>query len=356
MTIDAVGGVWRYGMDLARALVPLGHHVVFLGLGPPPSHPQRAEADAIGPLVWTDAPLDWTTRSPDPLEAIPAIIAEQVARHGIDLVQLNVPSQAAGLALDVPTVAVAHSCVPTWFATVRRTGLPAGWAWHKTRNRRGLDAVDLVVAPSRAHADQLVACYGPIDGLHVVHNGSQGGMLRLDKEAFVYAGGRWWDEGKNGRVLDLAARQTSWPIVMAGAQRGPDGQYLAIEYAQAVGERSYGEVRALMDRAAILVSPSLYEPFGLTPLEGAGAGAALVLADIPTYRELWDDAALFADPRDPAQFASAIDTLMADPEARRGLARKAGARAATYTVAAQAQAMAGHYARLLARHAVELAR
>ena len=38
---------------------------------------------------------------------------------------------------------------------------------------------------------------------------------------------------------------------------------------------------------------ALYEPFGLAVLEAAQAGCALVLSDIPTFRELWDGAALF---------------------------------------------------------------
>ena len=55
-----------------------------------------------------------------------------------------------------------------------------------------------------------------------------------------------------------------------------------------------------MARAAIFVSSSVYEPFGLAVLEAAGSGAALVLSDIPTFRELWDEAALFAPPGDAA--------------------------------------------------------
>ncbi|MGN6778820.1 MAG: glycosyltransferase family 1 protein, partial [Rhizobium sp.] len=57
MTVDAVGGVWRYAMDLAKGLQRFGVNTVFAGLGPSPSSEQEQEAIAIGPLVWLDAPL-----------------------------------------------------------------------------------------------------------------------------------------------------------------------------------------------------------------------------------------------------------------------------------------------------------
>ncbi|MDB5561589.1 MAG: glycosyl transferase group 1, partial [Hyphomicrobiales bacterium] len=59
MTLDAVGGVWRYAIDLGRALAETGVDMVFVGLGPEPSSAQRQEAELVGELIWLDAPLDW---------------------------------------------------------------------------------------------------------------------------------------------------------------------------------------------------------------------------------------------------------------------------------------------------------
>src|SRR5690606_8886860 len=130
-----------------------------------------------------------------------------------------------------------------------------------------------------------------------------------EKEPFIFAAGRWWDEGKNARVLDAAAANTVWPLLLAGAARGPNSQQVQILRARHVGELPHAQVLDHMRRAGIVVSPSLYEPFGLAALEGARAGAALVLSDIPTYRELWSDAAVFFDPHDPDALSSAINTL-----------------------------------------------
>ena len=91
------------------------------------------------------------------------------------------------------------------------------------------------------------------------------------------------------------------------------------------------------------MSPSIYEPFGLAALEAASAGAPLVLADIPTYRELWDGAALFFSPKEPGALAEAVNRLAADEPGRRTLARAAVRRSRRFTRLRQAAAMLAIY-------------
>jgi glycosyltransferase involved in cell wall biosynthesis len=211
----------------------------------------------------------------------------------------------------------------------------------------GFDRADAVLAPSRSHADLLQTVYGHIAGLDVVYNASSVTDIGLPKKKFVFAAGRWWDEGKNGAVLDKAARQIDWPVIMAGATKGPGGQSLAICNAVARGELAHNEAMMLLGQAAIFVSPSLYEPFGLAPLEAARSGSALVLADIPTYRELWDGVALFADARDPNSFADTINCLAGDPAHRFEMARRAQEASRRFSSQGQTNEMVRHYRRLL---------
>ncbi len=349
MSLDAVGGIWRYALDLATELRQLGIETVFAGFGPQPSEQQLREVSAQGIVVWTHAPLDWTTSQEDRLDEIPDLLADLVASNSIDLVHLNLPSQAAGLRVDIPVVVMAHSCVVTWFRAVRDGELPGDWAWQEKRNRHGFDRADIVVSPSQSHAKALRVSYGHIPHLQVVYNSSQAPLSSTPKENFAFAAARWWDEGKNGAVLDLAAARASLPVVMAGAVHGPNGQYCAINNAERRGQLTHRETMTLMSRAAIVVSPSVYEPFGLVPLEAARAGAALVLADIPTYRELWDGAALFADPHDPQTFADAINHLASNAKSRIDLARLAQERSSVFSPIAQGRAMAGIYNRLMPR-------
>ena len=69
LTADAVGGVWTYGLDLARGLADAGVEVVLAVLGPSPGADQVAAAERIPGLRLMDTrlPLDWTARGPGEL-------------------------------------------------------------------------------------------------------------------------------------------------------------------------------------------------------------------------------------------------------------------------------------------------
>ena len=352
MTLDSVGGVWRYAMDLARALRLVGVETVFLGFGPPPSDRQRAEAESLGLLDWGDSPLDWLVEDVSALARVPGLIDDAVRRHGVDLLHLNLPTQAVGLESDLPILVVSHSCVTTWFRAVRGTGLPPGWEWQGDLNSRGLARADLIVAPSQSHGEALRACYGPLPQLRVVLNAINAPEPnRLPEKPIIVAAGRWWDEGKGGAVLDSAAEMTNWPVRMLGPTHGPNGAAFTAETAALDGELPHVEAVALMREAGIFVSPSIYEPFGLAVGEAARMGLPLVLSDIPTFRELWDGVAVFFPPRDAESLAATLDRLASDPHQRRRLGESARRRSRRFTPEAQAEAMLSLYEGLVPVHA-----
>jgi NADPH-dependent 2,4-dienoyl-CoA reductase/sulfur reductase-like enzyme len=66
MTADAVGGVWTYALELARALAPAGVRTTLAVLGPQPGPDQAADARAVPGLAVRplDLPLDWTADRP----------------------------------------------------------------------------------------------------------------------------------------------------------------------------------------------------------------------------------------------------------------------------------------------------
>ncbi|RWE44466.1 MAG: glycosyltransferase [Mesorhizobium sp.] len=345
MTVDAVGGVWRYALDLTRTLVRDGDSVVLAGLGPQPSPQQCAEARSIASLIWLNTPPDWMTRDPSELTALSQELREPIRNHAIDLVHLNAPTQAAGLDVACPVVAVSHSCVLTWFHAVKGGPAEGEWAWHKDRNRSGFERAHVVVAPSRSHADMLEACYGPVASLVVVANAAPPGPKPRQRQPHVFAAARWWDEGKDAAGLDRAASMTQWPVFVAGPLHGPGGQRTEFNHAISLGSLPHQEVRSQMAIAGIFVSPSRYEPFGLAALEAATSGTPLVLADIATYRELWDGAAMFYDQREPRQLAACIDHVSRDEQHRRELGQAAARRSREFSLARQAAAMRGVYDR-----------
>jgi len=339
MTVDATGGVWRYAMDLARGLRAEGIATVFLGLGPEPAPHARAEAHDLGTLDWMPAPLDWMVSDEGDVAHLPALISDRAARHGVDAIQVNVPSQAAEISADIPVVAVHHSCVSTWFRAVRGHGLPESWSWQARLTRRGLERADAIVAPSRAHANAVAACYPGVGRIAVVPNAVAASESTGRHSPFVASTGRWWDDGKNGATLDTAAQRMLWPVVMTGPTRSPSSDTFASKHATAAGPLPHAAALALTREAGIFVAPSLYEPFGLAVAEAARSARPLVLSDIPTFRELWDGAAQFFRARDPGALAEAVNRLVEDDDLRHRLGRAAQVRARRFTSAAQASAM-----------------
>jgi glycosyltransferase involved in cell wall biosynthesis len=356
MTLDAVGGVWRYAVDLARSLDALGIETLLVGFGPPPSAAERAEVEAIdgASLCWVDGPLDWMCASAADYGDPGATLAALAGEWDVDLLHLNLPSQAATLPREWPALVVSHSCLATWWSTVRGDALPQSLRWQVDLTQRGFDRGDAVVAPSRSHAEAIRRCYGGLAAIAVIENGAAIVAETVPKEPFVLAAGRWWDEGKNASTLDASALGSPWPVLMAGPLRGPNGQSVRLGNAKECGTLPTAELHRLMARASIFASPSLYEPFGLAVLEAAAQGCALVLADIPTFRELWRDAALFAGPRGSIEFTACIARLTADPGLRERLSEAARRRAAQFTLSRQAQAFAELYGSLPSRNRSQL--
>jgi glycosyltransferase involved in cell wall biosynthesis len=343
LTADAVGGVWQYSLDLARALEPLGIETVIALLGPPPSPAQLRAAKGLR-LIDTGLPLDWLARDPEALAEAGSELARLARRLGADIVQAGNAALLAGADFEMPTVAVQHSCLASWWQAVRGTPLPPDFAWRSDLVAAGLKSADLVVAPTAAFAAVTRDVYGLGSVPRAVHNGRA--PLPLEPRAprdCAFTAGRLWDEGKNLATLDAAAALLPFPIHAAGPLSGPNGAGIAFEAVHALGELDEAGIAHWLSARPVFVSAALYEPFGLAVLEAAAAGCPLVLSDIPTFRELWDGAALFVPARDSDGFARAIRELVGDDGARDALGRAARRRAARYTPAATAEAMAALY-------------
>jgi glycosyltransferase involved in cell wall biosynthesis len=348
ITLDAVGGVWRYAIDVARGLEAHGVDCLLVGFGPEPEAAQRAECGR-SELLWTHEPLDWTVSDSADLNRGTDTLASLARDWNADILHLNLPSQAAGLPNHCPVVVASHSCVPTWWRAVHGNGLPAAWAWQTERNQAGFRRADAVIAPSRSHAAALNAVYSELPPLHVIHNATAAESADEAKEPQILSVGRWWDPGKNGAVLDEAAATVPWPVILAGPLSGPNHQHVVFRNARTPGALPHHDILALMRRSAIFAAPSLYEPFGLAVVEAAISAAALVLADIPTFRELWSDAAMFVDPADSDGWSRAITDLAENTALRTQLSAEAHTRARSFTLSRQAAKLHALYSSLTTR-------
>lgn len=354
MTVDAVGGVWQYAAELSRGLTAHGWTVDLAVLGPDPAPAQREAVEGAGVTVLqTACGLDWLAPDAAAVERDAATLARLARERGADLVQINHP--ALGVAAhDVPVLTVVHSCLATWWDAVEDGALPAAFAWPTRLVARALAMSDAVACPSAAFAAAVARRYQLRRAPIVVHNGRRGEAATGAIHDFAFTAGRLWDRGKNVATLDRAAARLGLPFKAAGALSGPNGDRIALDHIQSLGQVGDGVIAGCLSARPIFVSAARYEPFGLAVLEAALAGCALVLSDIPTFRELWDGVATFVPPEDAVAFADAIEAIAADPARRAADGARARTRALDYTPERMAQAMATLADRLVAtdtRHA-----
>jgi glycosyltransferase involved in cell wall biosynthesis len=345
MTADAIGGVWTYALELARALAPYDVEIALATMGREVSPAAREELDELRhvTLLESSAKLEWMDQPWDDVDRAGDWLLELAAEFEPDIIHLNGYCHAA-LPWDVPVLVAAHSCVLSWWAAVRREEAPAPYDEYRRRVRAGLAAADQVVAPTAAMLKALEVHYGPNMSGEVIPNGrARAQFVAARKEPRILAAGRIWDEAKNIGALDRAAPSVRWPIHVAGNDEHPNGSRASLRHAQALGKLSSEEMAAQLSISSIYALPACYEPFGLSALEAGLCGCALVLGDIPSLREVWGDAALFVAPHDDNTLAETLNALIDDENLRLQMGCRARARALEYSPEAMARGYLGAY-------------
>jgi glycogen(starch) synthase len=333
MTTDAVGGVWHYATDLASELSRRGFAVLLASMGPLPSEQQRVQISKIPnvQLRVSDFALEWMPSPWDDVDRASDWLIDLESEFKPDLIQINGYAHAA-LGWRRPVLTVAHSCVCSWWRAVKGESAGAEWAEYKARVLAGLRASSVIVAPSWSMAESLRREYDISKmQVRVIHNFSRVlGREKVKKEPFYLASGRSWDPAKNFAVLEQIASLVPWPIRLAGSNQDAQNKTASVRSLLHLGVLPHSELMKQMERASIFVHPSLYEPFGLAVLEAATVECCLVLADIPSLRELWDGAAMFLDPRKADDWALELSRLALQADRRTALGREAFDRAQKY--------------------------
>lgn len=98
-----------------------------------------------------------------------------------------------------------------------------------------------------------------------------------------------------------------------------------------IGEVSNADLPSLYSACSLFVFPSLYEGFGLTPLEAMACGAPVACSNASSLPEVVGDAALLFDPTRPAEIAATCARALADPALRAELRARSLAQAARFT-------------------------
>ncbi len=330
VTTDAVGGVWRYSMELCSAWAERGIDIVLAVLGPAASAAQRREAAAIPGLVLleTGLSLDWTAGDVQELEQVCEDLAAIARRQAVSSVHLHAPALLGHADWPVPVVAVIHSCLLSWWQALRSGPPPEEFLWKIQATARGLRRAHAVAAPSAAFAQAVRHAYQLGRSIAVVHNGRRPLPLpALARTPGIFAAGRLWDEAKNASGLDRAAAALRVPVSAAGSVRAPDGSRITLRHTRELGVLNDDRLAEHLARNTVFAGLSLYEPFGLAVLEAAQSGMALVLSDRLVFRELWDQAAIFVDPASTESITAGLGEALHNPAP---LARAARLRALAF--------------------------
>jgi glycogen synthase len=351
MTADPVGGVWNYAVELCAALAEADAQVSLATLG---AHPTGAQLAALAPLTnVTLFPsafrLEWMPQPWEDLQRAGEWLLQLEERIRPDIVHLN-HLVHADLDWRAPVVSVGHSCVLSWWAAVHGTPVPAEWVEYRKRVTCSLRAAQCVVAPSEAMLNALQRHYGPFHATQVIHNGrDRRSFNAVEKERFVLSAGRVWDAAKNVAALAAIAAGMAGPIVVAGELSAPHGARAHVPSVSLLGPLDARSLAGWYARAAVYALPARYEPFGLTALEAALSGCALVLGDIDSLREIWGPAARYVHPDRHADLRNALNELLTIDESRIHLSSLAMARARELTPARMAHRYLSLYRALCGR-------
>lgn len=337
LTTDTVGGVWTYTRELSEGLLEAGCEVCLISLGRNPNASQSAwtaRTKCLHPRAFqytaTAVPLEWMGENATCYTGARDLLIDIVSSFKPDLLHLNQLCFGA-LPVAIPKLVVVHSDVVSWFQVCRGETPPHdAWFLHYVNIViRGLRSADYVAAPSAWMLERASEIYGPFARSGVIPNGRTVGpeldtKRTTERKLQAVTAGRLWDEAKNLRMLEKV--NSPIPLLVAGECSVESNSPISPqESLTCLGPLAEADLLDLMAASSLYIVPSIYEPFGLAPLEAALAGCALLAMDIPSLREVWGETALYFN--GPDDLSQRLVELAGNPSEIQRLASAAESRA-----------------------------
>lgn len=329
--------------------------------------------------------LGLSHRPPDDIE--PLLSAglrseHQAAPLGVVWQQLLLPHRLRQGDVDLfwsPLTTLPWSCPVRSVVTVHDLTpvlLPASHHW-KTRwsqrpfLARSLASARAVIAVSRATAGDVRARYRRAAPISVIPNGV--GIEFRPAEPAAVETIRRREDAPDGYVLyagtleprkNLDGLLAAWrlvreelpeapPLLVAGAWGWGDPALRSrLAKASALDVRTLGRVSherlvELLQGATAFVYPSLYEGFGLPPLEAMACAVPVVTSDRSSLPEVVGDAGILVDPDDPRAIAAGLLDVLRHPKRARALAERGRERSRSFTWKRSAEALAAVFDEVL---------
>jgi glycosyltransferase involved in cell wall biosynthesis len=337
------------GRDLLRKRTGVVNNAVHLATELHAAHPgelvvyvDRSAVDAS----WESA------ESPPPRVPLRSIVAPPVAWKHVALPMalrqdrcqvFHSPTSTLPAWTPCPTVVTIHDVFaaiePGWFAP------RVGWQLRLTQRRAARTATRVIAVSERTRSDLVERFRVPPNNISVVYNGvdhTRFHPAEVDAEAvarrygvpypFILCVGSLMPWRNASRLLRAASRLELGLLFVGRDIWGTDPtQRIAAEHgwswARFAGYVPDADLPELYAAARVFAYPSLYEGFGIPPVEAMACGTPVVASISGALPEVLGDAALLIDPRDESALTEALQAAAEDPG---GLGRRGLERAARY--------------------------
>ncbi|QHC74199.1 glycosyltransferase family 1 protein [Rathayibacter sp. VKM Ac-2805] len=174
---------------------------------------------------------------------------------------------------------------------------------------RRADAVITISAFTKGRIVELLGI--PEERIHVSHLGVDTRRFVANlgtREDFVFYPARAWPHKNHARLFEavrlLREEGHSLRLVLTGGDLDRLGPLP--DFVEWRGHVTPEELADLYRRAAVLAFPSLYEGFGLPPIEAMASGCPVAASDAGSLPEICGDAAVYVDPLEPRSIADGI--------------------------------------------------
>jgi glycosyltransferase involved in cell wall biosynthesis len=280
-------------------------------------------------------------------------LSYKARRLKLDL--FHAPHYVLPFFLPCPAVVTVHDLIHLIFPQY----LPNIWARFYARHviGRGVKRAKRVITVSRSSKDDILHFFRlPEDKIEVIYNGVAPEFLKSSKkeeltkirrkygldEPFILFVGNLKPHKNLKRLISSFARVSQRiseiTLVVVGDElhNHPELEEKIEELRLKGRVRFFGftdrdELKCLYQLAELLLFPSLYEGFGLPPLEAMAIGTPVVASNISSIPEVVADAALLVDPYDEEMIAANVLKLLAEESLRNKLIERGRERAALFS-------------------------
>jgi len=317
-------GIGTYSRNLLRHFATCGHEFVIFC-----QDEEKEGLPSADTFTFVSANLDpFAPRSRGAFKNL-------VEQSRVDL--LHVPSAWAPTGLAVPLVATIHDVVPLIYP--RSLHNPFLRRRYKHQLNRTLAEARYIITVSQISLSALSA-YAGVDPamVRVIHNGVSEQFHPVRDEAELAAVRHryslperfafWVGDFRPEKNLDLLVQGWSrlpkrlpepLPLVLAGSQTGDFRQIKKLVEQKGLKDQVHfpgfirdSDLAAVYSAATVFVFPSLYEGFGLPPLEAMACGTPCVVSNSSSLPEVTGRAAMLFNPTSPDQFVEAVSRVLTD--------------------------------------------